>query len=728
MVSKLPRPPSVPSSFFVALLLFLGFSLGSTAAKADPPPLVLPPVAANTTAQPPPMRLSGDQQEIDPDSKSLIAKQNALLETSTFRIEADTISLNQQTGHAEASGNVKLSQKALRVLARKASYDMQKGQVSIDLLRMGKPPLYLEGHDLASTAGNASINDATLYFNEPDPYGLNIHASHVYYNATSQDITLKDATFRIGPVPFFYLPTYTQQRTDRPPLSVQTKFGYRSDLGGYAQSTTFWTKNPIFQPGLLLDFYSKRGLLAGPALKYDYLTNPDWFQSGTFESGFISDGGNRGLDLNNQPVPSRRYFMDWQSKDTINGLFDITNSMYWWSDSNVLRDFRQNQWQNNQLPDNFVELDRRDENFIASAFVRYRPNDFELIQQRLPETRFDYMPTPLAQTGIFQEGQASYVQLIQQSLTGGPTLHSNRFDAYYGWRRPINPDSWITLTPVLGGRVTNYQDTLNDQGQFTRLLGQIGFDADMRAYGLWNYSNPTWEIQGLRHVLRPVLMYRYIPNAQQGTGKIPVIDQDVFSPYPPVVDLNSTRSVDQLYNTNLIRYGVENILQTRASGTSGNYGSRDLASLNLYNDILLQRAPGQTAVSNIWATLGLTPADWVHLDVFTRFDPVALTLREIRTRLRFIDGERWAVAIYTDNLQHQIDQYWLEAMYRISERYQLTGRWRYDQNLGYITEQTYGIKQRLGNSWDITYEIAYYRGTTNQNGIGFNVKFELLAF
>jgi LPS-assembly protein len=669
--------------------------------------------------------LSGDLPiEYQLDNKIIIAKQNALLETPTLRLGADIISFNQETGHGEASGNVQLSQKALRVLARKASYDMKNDEISVDMLRMGKPPLYIEGRYLASINGQASVADATLYFNEPDPYGLNIHASHVYYNATSQYITLKDATFRIGPVPFFYLPTYTQKRTDKPPISLQTKFGYRSDLGGYAQTTTFWTANPIFQPGLLLDYYSKRGVLAGPALKYDYTADPNWFQSGTLESGFISDAGNRGLDLNNQPVPSQRYFVDWEHKGTINGLFDLTNSMYWWSDSNVLRDFRQNQWQDNQLPDNFVEADRRDENFITSAFVRYNPNNFELIQQRMPETRFDLLPTPIAQTGIYQEGQASYVQLIQQSLTAGPTLHSNRFDAYYGWRRPLNPNSWITVTPVIGGRVTSYQDTLNDQGQFTRLLGQVGFDADMRAYGVWNYSNPTWEIAGLRHVLRPVLMYRYIPNAEQGTGKIPVIDQDVFSPYPPIIDLNDTRSVDQLYETNLIRYGVENILQTR----SATYGSRDLANFNIYNDVLIQRSPGQTAISNIWTSLGLTPEDWLHLDVFNRFDPVALTLRETRTRVRVIDGERWAVAFYTVNLQHQIDQYWLEAMYRLTERMQFTAQWRFDQRLGYLTQQTYGIKDRLGNSWDITYEVAYYRGTTNQNGIGFNVKFDLLAF
>jgi LPS-assembly protein len=711
---------------FLVLLVFSGFGPRGSIAKADPPPLILPTPVSNSTASAQP-RLSADLPiEADPDGKRMIARQNALLETPTFRVEADTITLDQQDGTAEASGQVKLSQKALRVLTRKASYDMGKKQITAEMLRMGKPPLYLEGRTLTSTAETATITDGTLYFNEPDPYGLNIHAGKVDYDANSQDITLHDATFRLGPLPFFYLPTYTQKRTDRPPISIQTRFGFRNDLGGYGQSTTFWTANPTIQPGLLLDYYSKRGVLFGPALKYDYLTDPAWYQSGTLESGFIQDHGDRGLDLNNQPIPENRYFIDWQHKGTINDQFDLTNSMYWWSDSYVLRDFRQNQWQNNQLPDNFIEADRREENDLISGFVRYSPNDFEVQQQRLPEVRYDYMPAPLWQTGIYQEGQASYVQLIEHSLTAGPTLHSNRFDTYYGWRRPFSPTSWATITPVAGGRVTSYLDTLNDQGQYTRFLGQAGFDAEMRSYGLWNYSNPSWGIQGLRHLLRPVVMYRYIPDAQQGFGKIPVIDQQEFTPYPPIVDLNDTRSTDLLYNTNLVRYGVENILQTRS--TSGNYGSRDLANLNIYNDVMFQRAPGTPAVSNIWTSMGLTPADWVRFDIFTRFDPGALTLRQIETRLRFIDGERWAVAVYTNNLQHQIDQYWLEAMYKISERYQLTGLWRYDQRLGYVTEQLYGFKQRLGNSWDITYEIAYYRGTSNQNGIGFNVKFELLAF
>jgi len=710
-----------------AILANVGSGPGFSTVRAEPPPLVVPSPASDGSKPSDEPKLSAEKilhSGIEGQG-TVTAIKDASVTTATFRVSADEIKIDEATGLAEASGEVTLTQKALRVLARKAAYDSQKKTVSADMLRMGKPPLYIEGQTLSGSAANAEITNATLYFNEPDPYGLNIHSNGVAYDADTQDITLKGATFRLGPIPFFYLPTYTQERTDRPPVSVQTRFGFRNDLGAYGQTTTFWTKNPVVQPGLLLDYYSKRGPLVGPALKYDYLSNPDWMQSGTFESGYIHDTGGAEFDLLNNLVPTDRYFMDWKHKGTLDGMVDLTSTMYWWSDSNVLRDFRQNLWQDNQLPDNFVEAVHRDENSFISAFTRYRPNNFELIQQRLPEVRYDLMPTQLWQSGVYQEAQSSFVQLTEQSLAAAPTLHSNRFDAYYGLRYPITPTAWSTITPVLGGRVTNYQDTLNDQGQFTRFLGQVGFDAEMRSFGKWGYTNPTWEIDGLHHVLRPVLMYRYIPNAQQGQGKIPEIDSnDTFSPYPPVVDRNSTRSVDQLYTTNLIRYGVENIIQTR----DATYGSRDLASFNIYNDLRLQRAPGTSMASDLWTALGIYPADWLHLDVFTRFDPGALTLREARTRVRVLDGEKWAVAFYTENLQHEIDQYWLEAMYKISERYQVRGRWRFDQRLGYVTEQTYALRTRLGNSWDIEYEISYYRGTTNQNGIGFNVRFDLLAF
>jgi len=57
----------------------------------------------------------------------------------------------------------------------------------------------------------------------------------------------------------------------------------------------------------------------------------------------------------------------------------------------------------------------------------------------------------------------------------------------------------------------------------------------------------------------------------------------------------------------------------------------------------------------------------------------------------------------------------------------LIGRWRYDEHLGGLTEQTYGIRQRFGETWDVQYGVSYFRSTLNQNGFGINVRVMLLV-
>jgi len=739
---KMPRLPRLSACMFMAALLCAAAWSSVGVVRADPPPLIIPaPETATPSAvslppsgssgaglNPGDLNITPDHVEIGPNGDIGYGTPDHPIEFQLYgyRIRANQVLIhpkepNATSAKVEVTGEVELSGESNRVLMRKLTLD--ESAYIADQIRMGKAPAYVDGSSFTLGTKEGVLTNPTIFFGEPDPYGLNIRAKSAVVQVDSQNIVLNGATLRIGSFPIFYLPSYTQGHEDQPPMSLQAHFGYRKDLGSYTQTTSYWTKNPVFEPGMLLDLYGDRGPLAGPAMKYNYTDDPNWWQIGKLESGFISDHGDRGLDVLNNPIPENRYFMDWQHAGSLGGEVDLTSSVSWWSDSYVLRDFRQSEWNLDQLPDNFVEASHPEQNALVSAFARFRPNDFEQVQERLPETRLDYFSSPIGETGIYQEGQADYVQLTQPNFNGTPTLHSNRFDGYYGWRRPVNFSDWATITPVAGTRITQYQDTLGQQGDFTRMLGQVGFDADMRGVGRWDYQNPIWDINGLQHIVRPVLSYRYIPAAQQGQGLIPVIDDDVGSNYPPVFDLGDTRSIDALHSQNVLRYGLENLLQTRAN----DYGSRDLATFNVYDDIHFQRAAGQEDFSDVWTTVGLSPARWLQVDIFNRVDPSAFTEREVRTRVAVTDGDRWKASLNASVLQHLVSQYWLDAEYRVTERVRLYGRWRYDEHVGGLTEQFYGLRQRFGQAWDFEYGIAYYRGAGQQNGFGFDVKLILLA-
>ena len=61
-----------------------------------------------------------------------------------------------------------------------------------------------------------------------------------------------------------------------------------------------------------------------------------------------------------------------------------------------------------------------------------------------------------------------------------------------------------------------------------------GIEAALRASGTFDYRNPTWKIDGLRHLMTPRLSYRSIPGAERGRAWIPRIDRDRTSHLDPI--------------------------------------------------------------------------------------------------------------------------------------------------------------------------------------------------
>ena len=62
---------------------------------------------------------------------------------------------------------------------------------------------------------------------------------------------------------------------------------------------------------------------------------------------------------------------------------------------------------------------------------------------------------------------------------------------------------------------------------YTRLIGEIGVDAEAFGHAAWDYANPVWGINGLRHTIKGVVQYRYIPEAQNGVGKLASIEKQL---------------------------------------------------------------------------------------------------------------------------------------------------------------------------------------------------------
>ena len=680
--------------------------------------------------------------EFDEASQRVVARGDARLDYGESRLRADRITYYQEYAMADAEGNVSITRKGNRFLADSMAYEVENSVFSVDSLKTGQWPFYVDGVSAGGSPDDLSIEGATVYYGNPGKLTPNISADSLQYVEGQSDfVRMKKATLRIGSVPIFHLPRYTHHLKSSP-FHVIFAAGDEERLGAFAQSTVLMPVSSFLRVGGNFDYYTKRGPLAGPAAQYVYDSGAQRIV-GAFSTGFIDDQGDSdelGVDRLGRAVDSSREFAQWRHSHQIGERLNGTVSFNYWSDSEVTRDFRDDYFADNQLPDNFAEAAYAGDNYIVSAFGRFNFNDFQLVQERLPEIRLDVLPVPIFETGAYHRASASYARLREDFSDVLPVLtddtsETDRFDLTYRIERPVHLTPWLSLTPLAGARLTHYenqfQDTAlpfpapaGDDGQ--REIFEAGFDLEMRAYHSYETKNRTWGIDGLRHIVKPVLRYRYFSDPDDLAESVS-IDRKVFDLERPVLDLSDLRNIDQISETHLARLGLENLFQTRAQG----YGSRTLATLNFYQDILFeknQRFDGgeENTFDTTWAEFSLHPAPWLKFDLTSRFKTESLSLEELRTRLVLTSGEIWELGIGTDLVDEQIDQYRLDFIYRLSERRTLRSDVRFDADNGELTALRLGLSSQLGTVWEVLYALTFREGARREDDVSFGVTFRLI--
>lgn len=646
---------------------------------------------------------------------------NPQLDYGEIRLTADELRVNLRTKIVVATGHAVLTRGSQRLLADAITFNANDDSYVVGDLRVGDYPIYLEGSGARGNADSLTVTDARVTVPEPGPFIPTVHAASVTVG-TNRQVHADRASIGVGSIRPIALRGF-EHDVKSPLISyLSATGGYRSTLGVFAEVGLHIPVAPTFRVGGDLGLYSSRGVMFGPSGTYQSDREGAAYQ-GRFRSGFINDYGDRETDVLGQPVPKNRSYAEWAHQQQLSPNLSLTGTLNYWRDSEIVRDFRPSEFFEVQQPDNYLESVYAGRNYFVSLFSRFQPNDFHRVQQRLPELRFDLLPLTVG-AGFYERFNASVVALRDDPPEGGPSLRSNRADAYYSIARPIKPAEWLTITPVAGARLTHYADLDGPRNDYTRTLGEIGVDAEMRISGVYAYRNPRWKIDGLRHLLTPRISYRAIPEAEKGSRYIPPIDRRSFSTYLAPLGLGDTRNLDQMHETNVLRLGFDNTLQTR----DPIYGSRDLVVLNVANDFLFHARPGQRDVSEIHAELAIMPARWLELGVYQSFAPQDLTLREFNTGITLRDGDEWTARFASNFLRSELNDYFLEGSRRFNEVFDGIVHLRYDARQHRFNEQSYGVRHNIGNTWRIEYLITFYNGPRRESRFGFNVRVDALRF
>ena len=686
--------------------------------------LVLPGVVAYAQVDPtageaPDLR--GDNSRYDDATKEVVVTGNARLSARDIYLTADEIRFNFATREAGARGNVVITSGQRRLVADEGTYNTATGIIAARNLRVGQFPVYITGDEVLGTFDELVFTHATVFFREDAKYTPSIRADRLTY---TKGKVVRAEGMAIGLLGghVLQLPKFEQSLDSEFFSYVTAHLGYRGNLGAFAETGLHIPVAPNVKVGADLGLYTERGIMIGPSARYR-TSDADSSVEGLLRSGYIHDSGDRGTDILGAPVPEDRTYLAWRHRQHNGEYFTLDGEYNYWSDSEILRDFRHRDFDNVQQPDSFLEGAYARDEYTLSAFVRLHPNDYYPVAERLPELRFDLVPSPLA-LGIYQRLNAAAAVLESDAFGTQPKLRTNRLDAYYGLQRPFAPTPWLTFNPVVGGRATYYSNAQGGKDTYTRTIGEIGFDARLLAAGVFDYKNEIWEIDGLRHLVEPTLSYRYAPEAADGSAYIPPIDTRAFSTYLQPLSIADSRNIDTLSALNTARIGFNNTLQTRDKA----YGSRDLATLNFAADYHFDPAPGTHSLSDLYTEFTLTPAHWLRWETFHRVNLHEGTQQELNTGLTVTDQNWWSVRLATHFLKHDYEEYLLEYRQRINEVFDITGLWRYDAENSRFNEQSYGVWQRLGQTWAIKYEVSFFDGPRRESSFSFAVEVQLLKF
>ncbi len=653
---------------------------------------------------------------------------------------ADEVVYRNRERIAIARGNVVFIRGAQRLVTDEIIYRLDDQTYSVGRFRIGQGDLLAAGASAEGTPKQLAVTDASITYGEPDALSPTLRAGAITYVETEDKqasvAKLERVRLGIGQTDILSLPSLSEAPRDPTLAGVDVRVRHSSNLGAELSLGVTTAVTDYMRLGGDLGLFSKRGVLLGPIGSYDSLDANGLGAKGAFRTGYIKDQGNTGLDIRNDPIRDDRGYIEWDHHQIFAPGATLSGRVNYWSDSYVTRDFRPDGFRNTQTPDTWFEAAKAGDNFVVSLFTRVQVNDYSVVKERLPEVRFDGLPVELG-GGFYHRINAGVAALRDDDPITGATVRSDRADLYYGVNRPFSPREWLAFTPTAGARVTHYERTSpgSDRGNYTRVLGEVGFDAKLwESSATWNYKNPRWGIDGLRHIATPTLAYRYSPSADVGRGAIPGIDDDVFNTYLRPLGLADRREVDRLPALNTFRVGVDNVLQTRDK----THGSRDLVRLTLALD---QHADADAATtqgatrnrSDAHTFLAINPARWLRYDLYNRTTVQTGKLQELNTGITLRDADIWSFRLGTHYLEdplgaRQIQEYTATYGLRLSEIYSILTRLSLNSRTGDFTEQSFTLSQRLSRFWSINYEIASFDGPRREEDISLSVSLQTQSF
>jgi LPS-assembly protein len=709
--------------------------------------LLLCVVAASVKAQTP--ELSADSPiSFSEETGLLIASDNAVYTDENTTVEADEIRYNREEERIEAHGNVRVTRQGIRLLADTVIYNAADRSFSAKNFRAGYPPLFIEGESFVGDLDAIDFSNVQVYIREPVD-----HAPRLFFSEGTwvSDTAISGRGVRIDAFGGLNLPLPDlSYGFGQAALDVEASLGYEDNLGVYAQSSVLYPFSQRLALGGNLDLYSERGILIGPAAEWNSANDrlKAWFNSGWIHDHSFEE---RALDVLNQPIDQDRGFVDTglalRSEDA---ALQFRAQATLLSDSEVLRDFRENTYFYKFQPDTYADFTWQQNDFLLNAFARSRLNEGYTVVERLPELNLEWLPRELGETQTYFQARLAATRyrayeafipgialpqsplgtgLMMASMPAGTTFtdqlldFQNRFSASTTLTRPMHFRNGLSLV-FRAGSLWRHFAWEDGAASNETWHGELGLDLSHTLARTYSVDWPRLGIDEVHHQSRLSIQHRWHPMEGTPASSDPIgYDTAHYRSLAPVLDLANLDFLDHLDDRHLIRLGWENRLRVREGG--GNW--EDSLRLALYQDIHLD-APASDEWEALYTEVDFSPAPWLSFLWRHKILPEQQDTEASYFRTTLRSADLWSVTLEAEYLAAAIEHYSVSGFYRLTENLGLLGEFQLDARSNEWNRQVIGLSRRFANVWQLEVYASIAEDDRRQDNASVGMRLRWLSF
>jgi LPS-assembly protein len=646
--------------------------------------------------------------------------------------------LNQNTGEVLAEGTVRLQQDNEVWYGERIEYNFKSRKILATEFKAGQPPFFVKGDalygdqnaDVYVLAGGVVTTDD---YAEP---GYRIVTQRLTI-APGDYIEAEDAVLYLKNTPVCWFPKFRRNLKRHPNHWIFVP-GYRSKYGPYLLSTYEWYWNERLNGAVHIDERFTRGPGVGPDFNYHL----PGFGDGTAKYYYTHDK-RPGRDSRGPENNENRHRVWFTHQGTLRTNLTLKSAVRYQSDPQIVRDFFETEYRENTQPGTFVELNQLWSNWSLNLLAQPRVNEFQETVERLPDLKLTGLRQQLGPTPLYYESESSFGYFQRRfalTATNRPGFFdTNRFaalrgDTYHQVLLPWTFFSWLNVTPRAGGRFTYYGEAHGPGGMTDeegRAVFNTGAEASFKASRTWpGARNKFWEIDGVRHIVMPSINYVYVPRPAMPPRRLPQFDYELPSAELLPILFPDYNAIDSVDSQNVLRFGLENKLQTKRRD-----GVENFVHWSLYTDWRLRPRSGQDTFADVYSKLDLKPFQWLTVSSELNYNINRDQWDQVNHSATFSPNDRWSWtlgerylrtgAFYGTNIGNNL--LYSSLYLRVNPNWAARAVHYYDAREHFLQTQSYTLYRDF-RSWTVAFTFRILNDQGRGHDYGGAITFSSKAF